>query len=134
LFETAPIVLNALVCSLAPEESSTQSASVTSPASQTQSQSQTASAASALDMLATIIGNKDATFPPELRANACLLLLHMERGSGHEGMDKEKLSTLRDMTRGVLQGVAASQGDKATPGEKIVAAAAKRVLESYCTA
>lgn len=137
MLSIAPIVLNAIVSSLTAEGQgpSPPISASTSVASQSQAAA-SSSSSSALDMLTSILANKDPAFPfpPELRANVCSLILQLERGKSHEGVDSEKIATLKEETSTVLkEAVETSTGveENGKPGGKVFVAAAKRVLEVY---
>ena len=68
-----------------------------------------------------------SNIPPEIRANVCLLILHLGK---HLDSTSTNYALVKEKTRPVLEGLAASTEDKESK-EGILAAAAQKVLDAW---
>lgn len=68
-----------------------------------------------LDMLLIILRNIHGTFPPELGANACALLMGLCAPSQAQS---QELAKVKEAAKGVLEGVAAGLVGGKAPGEE----------------
>jgi hypothetical protein len=146
----ASIVLNALVSPLTAEDSAAPGSKPPAPSSQATSRSAgtstsaSQSAASALEMLLTILSSKDEAIRPELRSNVVTLLDSLQKAAKDLDSDgKVKWGQVKDATRPTLQeivanggagvadvGAGAGAGENAKPADMVVMRA-QRALKSF---
>jgi hypothetical protein len=82
-----------------------------------------------IDTLVSVLKNVDigSNIPPEIRANVCLLILHVGR---HLNDASANYTLVKEKSRPVLEGLAASSQDKEGK-EGMLAAAAQKVLDAW---
>ena len=82
-----------------------------------------------IDTLVSVLKNVDigSNIPPEIRANVCLLILHVGK---HLGNASANYALVKEKSRPALEGLAASSHDKESK-EGMLTAAAQKVLDAW---